>query len=535
MAEATINSIDDLINDQRFTSLSLPDKNKMLMTFPEFAQHKPQDRQKMLDIIHYQSPNPNQPVPGVFSGGGAMAPGESLPHAVTRQGIAGPGRAVESLAELPKMAWEVAKQPFGPRAKTPQEGGFVQAGPDSPLELAHPSKPLPGYSQEFFDALIKRAKAGDIGAITEAATYAFGPEAVGKMSKATLAKIPLDDLARRMYQRALKPSPATHTLPEVQTMTTEAIESGIPISEKGVVKLRGLIDDLNRKITDKIKDERYTPIIKRTGSSREAMVDPQAVAKRTGPTRAKFMNQVNPESDVAAIDASTKEFLKKQGAKPGKPAVPPQPTGLLDAQGKSIMTSGTPATAATPSLPMSAEEAQNVKVGTYRQLRGKYGELDSAAVESQKALARGIKEELETKFPEIHDLNAEESRKIGLDEALERAVKRIGNRNFVSLTGAIAGGTLGVGTAAMTGSSAEGAAMAAVTATIYQVIADPVVQSKLAIALNRASKGLRSTSVANARVAGYLAALKANPPAQPKGGSLPPVPQPRSGQQSTTP
>jgi hypothetical protein len=58
---------------------------------------------------------------------------------------------------------------------------------------------------------------------------------------------------------------------------------------------------------------------------------------------------------------------------------------------------------------ISTSDAQALKTGTYRQLKSKsYGEMKSATIESQKALTRGIKEELANQFPEIAKLNAKE-------------------------------------------------------------------------------------------------------------------------------
>ena len=97
------------------------------------------------------------------------------------------------------------------------------------------------------------------------------------------------------------------------------------------------------------------------------------------------------------------------------------------------MTQGAPGTPPQPAPPMNAADAQAMKKGTYTVLGGKYGEQGSASVEAQKALARGLKEEIATQFPEISNLNAQESKLLDLQPILERAVNRISNHQLVGI------------------------------------------------------------------------------------------------------
>jgi len=247
-----------------------------------------------------------------------------------------------------------------------------------------------------------------------------------------------DAIARKMYQSALKPGPASYTPAEVDSMVRTGLENKIPISESGVRKLDSLVSDLNSKISDTIK----------AGDTEGATVNKYKVASRLGETAEKFKTQVTPESDLNAVGEAGNEFLRNQ------------PTEI------------------------PAAKAQEIKQGTYKQLKAKaYGELKSAAVESQKALARGIKEELAEQFPEIADLNAKESKLLGLDNALETAVNRVRNRNLFSLGGKI---LLGAGAGAFGG--AEGAGAGAGLAVMHEILGDAAIQSRIAIGLSRASK-----------------------------------------------
>ena len=265
------------------------------------------------------------------------------------------------------------------------------------------------------------------------------------------------------YESALKPST---TLPQSQrsAMVQTGLKNAIPISQGGVEKLGDLIDDLNSKIKDQIASDPTRPI------------DPNAVATRADMAKAKFANQVNAGGDLAAIEASKQQFLREQGA----------PT---DAAGNST----------GPAPAMNAADAQAMKQGTYQVLKGKYGEQGSASVEAQKALARGLKEEIADQFPEIGKLNADESRLLDFQPILERAVNRISNHQLIGIGTPVAGAAA----KAVTGSSGVGA----VAGVLKAVLDNPAVKSRLAIAISKG--GQIPIGQAASRVNAYSSALAA--------------------------
>lgn len=297
--------------------------------------------------------------------------------------------------------------------------------------------------------------------------------------------------AERLYTSALKPSVRAGAAAGRELVQT-GLSHGIPVSEAGATKLAGLIDDLNGRIKDTIQ----------SGANKGKTIDPNAVAKRLDQTRAQFASQVNPDADLAAIDASKQEFLRSAGARPGQPAQPPQPTGVLDAQGKPVMTAGTPSTPATPAQPIPADAAQDIKQGTYSQIRKSYGQLSGAQVEAQKALARGIKEELANTFPELGSLNAEDSKLLQLQPTLDKAVARIANHDMLGIGAPVAAGA---------GAAVAGGPGAAAAAVLKRVLDDPGMKSKIAIAISSGSKGSKTPialSAAMARVNAYADALQ---------------------------
>jgi hypothetical protein len=188
-------------------------------------------------------------------------------------------------------------------------------------------------------------------------------------------------VAERLYQSSLKPNPggSKTSLEDINRVVQTGLKERIPVTRGGLARLQGLIDDVNGQIAAAID-----PAVD---------IDPRAVAGRLNDTRREFANQVNPHADLQAIDDVEKGFLTGPGAGP-----------------------------------MPANQAQAVKVGTYTQLRKKFGELGSAATEAEKALARGLKEELATAFPELKNLNARDSRLLQLEKYMEQGLKRISNR-----------------------------------------------------------------------------------------------------------
>ncbi len=260
--------------------------------------------------------------------------------------------------------------------------------------------------------------------------------------------------ARRMYQSALKPPTGKNTASRNQQAIETGLREGIPVSEKGLAKLTDTLDNLNAKVEQVINTNPGAPISKFN------------VSGRLGNTQQRFANQVAPGSDLGAINDVGAEFYGSQPAN------------------------------------IPAAQAQALKQGTYKAIGSRnYGEVKAARVEAEKALARGLKEELEVQFPEIKGLNAKEARLYSLEPLLQRALGRISNHELLGIGTPIAGGTA----AAVTGSSKVGAALGALKA----IVDNPAVKSRLAIMIARRSGGKLSLKAAHARVAGYVNAVNA--------------------------
>lgn len=322
-------------------------------------------------------------------------------------------------------------------------------------------------------------------AVPGVALIAADPEALAAKKTPGVVGRVLNSTAEKMYGTAMKPATTLSAADRAQMIRT-GLDNSLRIDASGVEKLGNLIDDLNQKIKGVIDTDPNRPI------------DPNAVATRADISKARFANQVNATKDLNSIENSRQQFLTERGAKPGSPAVPPQPTGLLDAQGRPIMSGGTPATAPKPAPPMRAVDAQAMKQGTYAVLREKYGEQGAAAVEAQKNLAMGLKEELATQFPELSGLNAAESKLLDLGPILERAVNRVSNNHTIGIGGPILGSAIKAGT----GSSGA----AAVIGVMKSIVDMPAVKSRLAISLSKAAKIPYPQALG--RVSAYSASLQ---------------------------
>jgi hypothetical protein len=277
------------------------------------------------------------------------------------------------------------------------------------------------------------------------------PEAISELHPVQAVKNALTPAGApaKLYESALKPS-TTFSEAERAKLVQTGLQNEIPVTKGGLEKLGDLVDNLNDVTTKIIKE----------ANNQGATVNKYSVAGRLGDTAKKFATQVNPEADLKAVAESGNEFL---GA---------QPTNI------------------------PAGQAQAMKSGTYAQLRGKYGELGSATIEAQKSLARGIKEELIGQFPELKTLGQQEGALLQLQPILERAVNRIANHQIIGIGTPIAAGAA----KAVTGSTGVGA----VAGLMKAVLDDPMVKSRLAIALSRTG-----TTQVNAlsRLGAYASAL----------------------------
>lgn len=209
-------------------------------------------------------------------------------------------------------------------------------------------------------------------------------------------------------------------LPIVKTLLKE----GLNVTPGGIAKLDRIINATNDEIADAI-------------NTLPGRVNPQSVATRTQAVAEDVAKQVDPGADVSAVEGVTRRFLGQEGTtKAGQIGTEMKPTGVLDATGR--MVEREMPVMGRVSRDLSLPEAQAMKQGTYKQLRSKaYGELKAPEVEAQKALARGLKEEIESEAKKygvnLAPMNAREGAAIVTKEAIAKRLAAAGNRDPISL------------------------------------------------------------------------------------------------------
>lgn len=269
------------------------------------------------------------------------------------------------------------------------------------------------------------AKVGNFGKAAEVAStvnkFTDPLQAATAIPKALTPTGFVSKTAERLYQSALKPSTKLSDVQRAELITT-GLREGIPVTSAGLDELGKSLNEVNRSISEVIKQ----------ASKQGDVVSTAEISKRLNDVRERVGNTINGRMRLKDIDEIEQNFLSQYG----------------------------------DTIPV--EKAQQVKVNTYQVLRKSYGEMKSVAIEGEKALARGIKEELATKYTQLKALNARDSALINLERALEKAVGRISNRDVVGL------GT----TVASTANPFAG--------LLKAVIDNPTVKSKLAIALQKA-------------------------------------------------
>lgn len=216
------------------------------------------------------------------------------------------------------------------------------------------------------------------------------PPAVQVAGKAgEIAAERLHAAANRLMQSAIKPTIKQLRTGDADIAVRTLLDRGINPTRGGVEKLRALIEGTDDQISSAI-----------AGSN--AMIDKGNVVNALGQTRTQFGNQVSPAADLSAIQGVEEGFL----AHPNFPL---------------------------PQTQIPVQAAQDLKRGTYQVLSKKYGQMGSAEVEAQKALARGLKDEIATAVPEVSALNAEQSRLLTTLNVAERRALMEMNKNPMGL------------------------------------------------------------------------------------------------------
>jgi hypothetical protein len=290
-----------------------------------------------------------------------------------------------------------------------------------------------GFLADISTFLTGAGGATKSGVLKTAAKVADPIAAPGNLFRQAARAIP-EKIPVRIYESAIKPS-TTLSDAERSRIALTGLREGIAPTRGGLNKIRSTVDELNNQISGQIA----------SGAQAGETVNAYDVAKRLQSPADFYGNTVNPNKPIADIKAAGDEFIAAHG----------------------------------PEIPI--DKAQKIKQNTYVANRKRYGELSSASNEAQKNLARGIKEEIVAKHPELSALNAREGSLLELDDAIQSAVNRIYNKELFP--------TSSIWTGLAAGSVTGNVGAGIETFIARAALENATVKSKLAIALNNARKG----------------------------------------------
>lgn len=269
----------------------------------------------------------------------------------------------------------------------PLLGIFDQAGKGAQSVMDRLAYNVGGRATDLAAGSVPAPVAGGIGLAANVATQMVPSMIGGEMAK-VIAAPTMQNWSKSLMQSALKP-----TLADLKTKRADrAVQT---LLDEGISPNRAGVQELDKRITA-LNDQ-----IKQIISSSNATVNKGQVGLRLQETFDDFMKQVNPTADVETIKKAWLEFRNH-----------PMLAGRTD-------------------IPVKL--AQEIKQGTYKQLSKKYGQMGSADVEAQKAIARGLREEIAGAVPEVASLNKRESELINALKVAERRAYMSGNRNVAGL------------------------------------------------------------------------------------------------------
>lgn len=263
------------------------------------------------------------------------------------------------------------------------------------------------------------------GILPEGVARAFGtfvPPAV-RAARNKIADVLAQSALKPGLRSIIKDVRAGKAVPDV---VRAMIKEGVNPTPAGISKVNAFIEATNDEIYDAVS------------SLKGETISPSKVAGRVDRTERAARGQAVPLEDTKIVQGNRDQFLNHEmTTKRGQIGTQSVPSTILGADGKAAFTTQVPVMGRVPKN-MTPLEAHEMKVDTYRSLQSKnYGDLKSVDIESQKALALGLKEEVAHAAAEagvdITKLNAREGMLIELKEAMAKRVALAGNRDPVSV------------------------------------------------------------------------------------------------------
>ncbi len=270
----------------------------------------------------------------------------------------------------------------------------------------------------------------------------LSPEMASIGPESTVGSEALNKVAYSTMEKTMKIPPSVKEAKRITAIET-ALEERIPVTKGGLSKVKGILEDLEGQMDSAVANS----------INKNNMMATDNVLGPVGELRDKLLNTVNGKNLAKELDAVVKRFKKQYGNE------------------------------------ISVEQAQMIKQNTNALLTKAYGSLQNVQTESVKQIVRGLKDEIATQIPEIAGVNLRYSHLKTLETAMERAVHRTGNWDWLSLSSELAGAAVGASTGKI-GHAAE-------AALIWRMLKSPHIQSRLAIVLKDMGVGSKANIMAN--------------------------------------
>jgi len=267
----------------------------------------------------------------------------------------------------------------------------TEGGQRAAEAVSYPFRKLGEYADVAGEKVSEATGSPALGAGVNTAMSVGAPMLLAKGLNSVGAKNTLGkSTARRFMQSALKPTERDLATGNAGRAVETLLKEGLSPSKGGVDKLNRTIGDLNSQVESQIAGSNQMVNVPRVGSRLQTPWD-------------RAVKQVNPQQDMAAVRGTWDDFRTSPSIV-GKTEIPVQ-------------------------------LAHQLKKGTYQALGKKsYGELGTSSTEAQKALARGLREEVASKVPSVvKPLQREAELMNTLDVAERRALMEL-NKNPMGLS-----------------------------------------------------------------------------------------------------
>lgn len=265
-----------------------------------------------------------------------------------------------------------------------------------------------------------------LGDLAKGATVEGGGRLVSGALKAATdipgAKQALQNTGRKLYQSAMKfsTSPKVLTPAERAAITETGLKYNFQPNDASYLRLKGMVDSNTDEVNKIIN----------AGAAEGDTIPARDVLEGTGIEdllrRGRAVRGVTPgyEGSVKKVAGTFKE---------GEVGTPEQTieSTILGPDGKPAITRVIP----EEPRPYTPTDLNTSKRQLYQELEDAYNKstLSKPSVQVKKQLARGLKETLETMYPEVKKLNENSAELLALSDHLARSMGRVGNRDVIGL------------------------------------------------------------------------------------------------------